>query len=86
LILPISGKPEIDNRRRCPAETALTCPAAWRRGARLAAVRGAAATIRPALVQFYEALDQGQKDAVCEGDLRGKRNLTPFHLDIIVNG
>jgi hypothetical protein len=29
--------------------------------ARLAAVRAATAVIRPALVQFYDALDQGQK-------------------------
>jgi hypothetical protein len=29
--------------------------------ARLAAVRAAAAAIRPALVEFYDVLDQGQK-------------------------
>jgi hypothetical protein len=29
--------------------------------ARLAAVRVAAASIRPALTRFYDALDQGQK-------------------------
>jgi hypothetical protein len=29
--------------------------------ARLAAVRHATGAIRPALIQFYEALDQGQK-------------------------
>jgi hypothetical protein len=29
--------------------------------ARLAAVRQATAAIRPALMRFYEALDQGQK-------------------------
>jgi hypothetical protein len=46
----------------CPAETALTPPArkALMR-ARLAAVRAAAAAIRPALVEFYDVLDQGQK-------------------------
>ena len=46
----------------CPAETALT-PAGrmdiMRK--RLAAVRDATAAIRPALLQFYGALDQGQK-------------------------
>jgi hypothetical protein len=46
----------------CPAETALTPVGrmeAMRK--RLAAVRAATAAIRPALVRFYEALDQGQK-------------------------
>ena len=46
----------------CPAETALT-PAGrmdiMRK--RLAAVRDATAAIRPALLRFYGALDQGQK-------------------------
>jgi hypothetical protein len=48
--------------RACPAESALTPVGrmdAMRR--RLAAVRAATAAIRPALVHFYEALDQGQK-------------------------
>jgi hypothetical protein len=46
----------------CPAETALT-PAGRMQAmrARLAAVKAATAAIRPALVRFYEALDQGQK-------------------------
>jgi LTXXQ motif family protein len=46
----------------CPAETALT-PAGRMEvlRARLAAVRAATTAIRPALVRFYEALDQGQK-------------------------
>jgi hypothetical protein len=46
----------------CPAETALTPVGrmdAMRK--RLAAVRAATAAIHPALVRFYEALDQGQK-------------------------
>jgi hypothetical protein len=46
----------------CPAETALTPVGrmdAMRQ--RLAAVRAATAAIRPALMHFYEALDQGQK-------------------------
>jgi LTXXQ motif family protein len=46
----------------CPAESALTPVGrmdAMRQ--RLTAVRAATAAIRPALVQFYEALDQGQK-------------------------
>jgi LTXXQ motif family protein len=46
----------------CPAETALTPVGrmeAMRK--RLAAVRAATAAVRPALVHFYEALDQGQK-------------------------
>jgi LTXXQ motif family protein len=46
----------------CPAETALTPVGrmdAMRK--RLAAVRAATAAIRPALMHFYEALDQGQK-------------------------
>src|SRR5262245_1442948 len=46
----------------CPAETALTPVGrmdAMRK--RLSAVRAATAAIRPALVRFYEALDQGQK-------------------------
>jgi len=46
----------------CPAESALTPVGrmdAMRK--RLAAVRAATAAIRPALVHFYEALDQGQK-------------------------
>ena len=46
----------------CPAETALTPVGrmdAMRK--RLVAVRAATAAIRPALVHFYEALDQGQK-------------------------
>jgi LTXXQ motif family protein len=46
----------------CPAESALTPVGrmdAMRQ--RLAAVRAATAAIRPALVRFYEALDQGQK-------------------------
>src|SRR6516165_1759551 len=46
----------------CPAETALTPPARMSLlRTRLAAVRQATAAIRPALTQFYEALDQGQK-------------------------
>jgi LTXXQ motif family protein len=48
--------------RACPAESALTPVGrmdAMRQ--RLAAVRAATAAIRPALVHFYEALDQGQK-------------------------
>jgi LTXXQ motif family protein len=46
----------------CPAETALT-PAGRMEllRTRLAAVRAATAAIRPALMRFYEALDQGQK-------------------------
>jgi LTXXQ motif family protein len=46
----------------CPAESALTPVGrmdAMRK--RLAAVRAATAAIRPALMRFYEALDQGQK-------------------------
>ena len=46
----------------CPAETALTPVGrmdAMRK--RLVAVRAATAAIRPALVHFYEALDQGQE-------------------------
>jgi hypothetical protein len=46
----------------CPAETALTPVGrmdAMRK--RLSAVRAATAAIRPALMHFYEALDQGQK-------------------------
>jgi len=46
----------------CSAETALTPVGrmdAMRK--RLAAVRAATAAIRPALMHFYEALDQGQK-------------------------
>jgi LTXXQ motif family protein len=46
----------------CPAEAALTPVGrmdAMRQ--RLAAVRAATAAIRPALMHFYEALDQGQK-------------------------
>jgi hypothetical protein len=46
----------------CPAESALTPVGrmdAMRK--RLAAVRAATAAIHPALVRFYEALDQGQK-------------------------
>jgi LTXXQ motif family protein len=47
---------------RCPAETALTPPARMAlMRTRLSAVREATAAIRPALTQFYEALDQGQK-------------------------
>jgi len=46
----------------CPAETALTPPARMALlRARLAAVRQATVAIRPALTQFYEVLDQGQK-------------------------
>jgi len=48
--------------KSCPPETALTAPvrmAVIR--ARLLAVREAAAAIRPALTQFYDALDEGQK-------------------------
>ena len=46
----------------CPAETALTPPARMAQlRARLVAVRQATAAIRPALTQFYEELDQGQK-------------------------
>jgi hypothetical protein len=46
----------------CPAETALTPTVRMALlRARLTAVRQAAAAIRPALTQFYEALDQGQK-------------------------
>ena len=49
----------------CPAESALTPVGrmdAMRQ--RLAAMRAATAAIRPALVHFYEALDQGQKARV----------------------
>ena len=46
----------------CPAETALTPVGRMvTLRARLAAVRVAAASIRPALTRFYDALDQGQK-------------------------
>jgi hypothetical protein len=46
----------------CPQESALTAPARLDLlRARLAAVRQATVAIRPALTQFYEALDQGQK-------------------------
>jgi hypothetical protein len=46
----------------CPAETALTPVGRMETmRKRLAAVRAATAAIRPALVRFYEALDQGQK-------------------------
>jgi len=46
----------------CPIDTALTPPARMAlMRARLLAVRQATAAIRPALTQFYEALDQGQK-------------------------
>jgi hypothetical protein len=46
----------------CPVETALTPPVRMAlMRARLLAVRQATAGIRPALTQFYEALDQGQK-------------------------
>jgi LTXXQ motif family protein len=48
--------------RACPAETALTPVGRMATlRARLAAVRAATAAIRPALMHFYEALDQGQK-------------------------
>jgi hypothetical protein len=46
----------------CPAETTLTPPGRLTQmRARLLAVRQATTAIRPALTQFYEALDQGQK-------------------------
>jgi LTXXQ motif family protein len=46
----------------CPAESALTpVDRMETMRKRLAAVREATAAIRPALVRFYEALDQGQK-------------------------
>ena len=46
----------------CPTETALTPVGRMvTLRARLAAVRVAAASIRPALTRFYDALDQGQK-------------------------
>ncbi len=46
----------------CPVETAITPPSRMAlMRARLSAVRQAAAAIRPALTEFYEALDQGQK-------------------------
>ena len=46
----------------CPAETALTPVGRMETmRKRLAAVRAATAAIRPALMRFYEALDQGQK-------------------------
>ena len=46
----------------CPAEVALTPTGRMvTLRARLAAVRVAAASIRPALTRFYDALDQGQK-------------------------
>lgn len=46
----------------CPADTALTPPARMALlRARLLAVRQATVAIRPALAQFYESLDQGQK-------------------------
>jgi hypothetical protein len=46
----------------CPAETALTPPGRMTEmRTRLLAVRQATTAIRPALTQFYENLDQGQK-------------------------
>jgi hypothetical protein len=46
----------------CPVDTALTPVGRMETmRKRLAAVRAATAAIRPALVRFYEALDQGQK-------------------------
>jgi LTXXQ motif family protein len=46
----------------CPADTALTPVGRMETmRKRLAAVRAATAAIRPALMRFYEALDQGQK-------------------------
>jgi hypothetical protein len=46
----------------CPADTALTPVGRMETmRKRLAAVRAATAAIRPALMHFYEALDQGQK-------------------------
>jgi hypothetical protein len=46
----------------CPAETALTAVGRLdTMRARLAAMRKATSTIRPALLHFYEALDHGQK-------------------------
>jgi hypothetical protein len=46
----------------CPAETALTALGRMTQmRARLFAVRQATTAIHPALTQFYEALDQGQK-------------------------
>jgi LTXXQ motif family protein len=46
----------------CPAEAALTPVGRMEtRRKRLAAVRAATASIRPALMLFYEALDEGQK-------------------------
>jgi len=46
----------------CPAEIALTPPGRMSElRARLSAVRKATIAIHPALTQFYEALDQGQK-------------------------
>jgi hypothetical protein len=45
-----------------PADTALTPVGRMETmRKRLAAVRAATAAIRPALMRFYEALDQGQK-------------------------
>ena len=46
----------------CPSEAALT-PVGRMQAMRqrLSAVRAATAAIRPALLHFYEALDQGQK-------------------------
>ena len=46
----------------CPAEATLTPVGRMETmRKRLAAVRAATATIRPALMHFYEVLDQGQK-------------------------
>jgi LTXXQ motif family protein len=46
----------------CPADAALTPVGRMETmRKRLAAVRAATAAIRPALMHFYEALDQGQK-------------------------
>jgi len=46
----------------CPADAALTPVGRMETmRKRLAAVRAATAAIRPALIHFYEALDQGQK-------------------------
>jgi hypothetical protein len=46
----------------CPGDTALTPIGRMETmRKRLAAVRAATAAIRPALMRFYEALDQGQK-------------------------
>jgi hypothetical protein len=48
---------------------------------RLAAVRAATAAIRPALMRFYEALDQGQKVRFA-----GVRGGAPSGRDVVTRG